>query len=96
MGGGGGGEIPKGGRAERSRSLGIWPRGGGKRSLGIWPWGRLRSRGGAKSLGHLLLRYASPTKIPVYRPGIIPFKLTTCTTCPETLGHEPVDTSRHH
>ena len=27
-GGGGGGEIPKGGRAGRARSLGIWPRGG--------------------------------------------------------------------
>ena len=26
--GGGGGEIPKGGRAGRARSLGIWPRGG--------------------------------------------------------------------
>ena len=36
---GGGGEIPKGGRAGRSRSLGIWPRGGGARSLGIWPRG---------------------------------------------------------
>ena len=28
MGGGGGGEIPKGGRAGRARSLGIWPAGG--------------------------------------------------------------------
>ena len=37
-GGGGVGEIPKGGRAGRARSLGIWPRGA-------------RSRG-AKSLGH--------------------------------------------
>ena len=27
LGGGGGGEIPKGGRAGRARSLGIWPRG---------------------------------------------------------------------
>ena len=27
-GGGGVGEIPKGGRAGRARSLGIWPRGG--------------------------------------------------------------------
>ena len=28
--GGGGGEIPKGGRAGRARSLGIWPTGGVK------------------------------------------------------------------
>ena len=28
LGGGGGGEIPKGGRAGRARSLGIWPQGG--------------------------------------------------------------------
>ena len=28
MGGGGGSEIPKGGRAGRARSLGIWPPGG--------------------------------------------------------------------
>ena len=31
------GEIPKGGRAGRARSLGLWPRGG--RSQGIWPPG---------------------------------------------------------
>ena len=36
---GGGSEIPKGGRAGRARSLGIWPREG-------------RDHGGAKSLGH--------------------------------------------
>ena len=38
-----GGEIPKGGRAGRARSLGIWP--GGARSLGIWP-GRGEITGG--------------------------------------------------
>ena len=88
-----GGEIPKGERAERTRSLGIWPREGGVRSLGICTGGRDHG-GGAKSLGHLSLRYAPPTKSPGYGPGIIP--LTTSTTCPETLGQQPVDTSRHH
>ena len=60
--GGEGGEIPKGGRAGRARSLGIWPPGGarslgiwprgGARSLGIWPPGGRDHGGGAKSLGH--------------------------------------------
>ena len=36
-GGGGGGEIPKGGRAGRARSLGIWPR-GGEITGGRNPW----------------------------------------------------------
>ena len=37
LGGGGGGEIPKGGRAGRARSLGIWPRGGGEITGGEIP-----------------------------------------------------------
>ena len=34
MGGGGGGEIPKGGRAGKARFLGIWPGGEIPRDLG--------------------------------------------------------------
>ena len=46
--GGGGGEIPKGGRAGRARSLGIWP--GGEIPRDLVPGGKIT--GGAKSLGH--------------------------------------------
>ena len=35
---GGGGEIPKEGRAGRAKSLGIWPRGGGEVTRGRNPW----------------------------------------------------------
>ena len=57
LGGGGRGEIPKGGRAGRARFLGIWPWGGEVPRV-LAP-GRARSRcergGGAKSLGHRLM-----------------------------------------
>ena len=51
LGGEGGGRDPKGGRAGRARSLGIWPReGGGARSLGIWPRrGEIAGGGGARN-----------------------------------------------
>ena len=63
-----GGEIPKGGRAGRARSLGIWPE--GVKSLGIWPQGGEITGGGggrAKSLGH---RHIATKKF-CYFPGMI-------------------------
>ena len=45
----GGGEIPKGGRAGRARSLGIWPR-GGEIPRDLAPGGR--DHGGTKSMRH--------------------------------------------
>ena len=57
LGKGGGGEIPKGRRLRRARSLEIWPRGGGGGDI---PWGfgpgGSEITGGAKSLGDQTMR----------------------------------------
>ena len=57
--GGGGVEIPKGGRAGSARSLGIWPRGGGEIPRDLAPGGG-RYHGGAKSLGHRFILMPLP------------------------------------